>query len=128
MNMDRTRLARLLFLAGALGEMGVGVIGLAWPRILSLLLDVTLDAGGLLVARMLAAAALAIGLTWWLARKDPDALARNAGGFLVYNFGIGALFLLQAFAAARPLIPALLGVVHVGAGLGFLALRPRQRP
>lgn len=124
----RSRLARLLLSAGALGEMGVGVAGLAYPRILSVLLDATLDANGLLVARMLATAALAIGLTWWLARKDPSALSRSAAGFLVYNFGIGALFLLQGLAAARPLLPWLIGFVHLGVGLGFVLLAPRTRP
>ncbi len=128
MSIDRSGAARLLFTTSALGEMGVGVLGLAYPQVLSILLDATLDAGGLLVARMLAAAALAIGLTWWLARKEPDVLARNAAGFLVYNLAIGALFLLQGFAAARPLLPWLLGVVHVGAGAGFVILAPRSRP
>lgn len=120
-------MSRLLFTASALGEMGVGVVGLAYPQILSVLLDATLDGNGLLVARMLAAAALAIGVTWWLARKDADAFARNAAGFLVYNFAIGALFLLQGFAAARPLLPSLIGVVHIGVGAGFLLLSRQVR-
>ena len=51
-----------------------------------------------------------------------------SAGVLVYNRAIGALFLLQGFAVARPLLPWLLGVVHVGAGAGFVILAPRSRP
>ena len=127
MSTNQPQVARLLFLASALGEMGIGAIGLAYPQILGILLDVELNRDGLLVARMLAAAALAIGITWWMARNASDALSRNAMGFLVYNFGIGALFVVQGLSALHPALPLLLGLVHLAAGLAFLVLLSRTR-
>lgn len=120
------RFARVLFIASALGEVAVGLAGLAWPALLGVLLDIELDRGGLVVARMLAAAALAIGATWWFERRQADALPRNAAGFLIYNFAIGALFVAQGLAAVRPALPTVLGLVHVGAAIAFLVLVPRR--
>src|SRR5262249_31424844 len=84
------RTAMLVFMLVSLGEMLAGVVLLAAPQQTArLLVDVTLDAGGAIVARMLGVAVLALGITWWLARAEPG---RCTPGFLVYNFGVGLLF------------------------------------
>ena len=115
------RAAALLFSASALGEIGVGLFLLPFPQLAALLLDAPLDGPGLLVARGLGGAALALGLTWWLARNDARALASCTAGFILYNVAVGALFAFQALQAARPLLPGVVGVVHLGAGGAFAA-------
>lgn len=120
-----TRTVRLLFAAAALGEIGVGLLALAWPQVMSLLLAAPLDAGGLMVSRMLGAAIVALGATWWLARNDEGGLARNAVGFLIYNVVVGVLFAIQAFAAAHAALPWIVAIVHLGAATGFITLKPR---
>jgi hypothetical protein len=109
----------LLITLSALGEIGVGAFVLAYPRIIALLMDAKLDASGLLVARMLGSAALALGVTWWIGRGDATRLSRYTAGFLVYNLGIGALFGLAALSAVRPALPWLVCIVHLGAGAGL---------
>jgi hypothetical protein len=115
------RAAELLFLLSTLGEMGVGIAVLAFPEILALLLDMRLDAAGLLAARMLGSAVLAIGITWWVARRDPQRISRYAAGFIVYNLGFGVLFVFTAAHASRPALPCLVAVVHLLAGAGMVA-------
>lgn len=121
---SRERFARLIFTAGALGEIGVGLLTLAFPQIMIFLLDVPLDAGGLMVTRILGTAVLGLGVTWWLAHKDARGLGRNASGFLIWNLGVGALFAFQALSVARPALPWIVAVGHLAAGLGLLALAP----
>jgi hypothetical protein len=113
------RVARALLTLSALGEIGVGAVGLAYPQFVALLLDATLDAGGLLVARMLGSAALALGITWWMARRETARLSRYTAGYIVYNLGVGALFALAALTAVRPALPWLVCIVHLVAGVGF---------
>ena len=115
------RAAALLFSASALGEIGVGVVLLPFPQVAALLLDASLDGTGLLVARGLGGAALALGLTWWIARNDARALAYCTAGFIIYNVAVGALFAFQALQAARPALPWLVGIVHLLAGGAFAA-------
>jgi hypothetical protein len=115
------RAAALLFSASALGEIGVGVVLLPFPQVAALLLDASLDGTGLLVARGLGGAALALGLTWWVARNDARALAYCTAGFIIYNMVVGALFAFQALHAARPALPWLVGIVHLAAGGAFAA-------
>ena len=115
------RAAALLFSASALSEIGVGVCLLAFPQLAALLLDASLDGTGLLVARGLGGAALALGLTWWIARNDARARARCTAGFIIYNVAVGALFAFQALQAARPALPGMVGVVHLVAGGAFAA-------
>ena len=115
------RAAVLLFSLSALGEIGVGVFVLPFPQLAALLLDAPLDGPGLLVARGLGGAALALGLTWWIARNDARARARCTAGFIIYNVAVGALFAFQALQAARPALPGMVGVVHLVAGGAFAA-------
>jgi hypothetical protein len=119
--MSAERPVAVLFAASAAGEIAVGAVGLVFPQVLALLLDVSLDAAGLLAARLLGSAVLALGLTWWIARREPagQGIGRCAAGYLVYNLAVGLLFSLRALAAARPALPWLVGVAHVLAGLGF---------
>ena len=113
--------AVLLFSASALGEIAVGVFLLPFPQLAAPLLDAPLDGNGLLLARALGGAALALGLTWWIARNDARALAYCTAGFIIYNAAVGALFAFQALRTARPLLPWLVGIVHLLAGGAFAA-------
>ncbi len=117
------RAARLLFAASAAGEIGVGALALAFPQILALLLAAPLDASGLLVARMLGSAVLALGVTWWISRNEPlpQLSSRYAAGFVIYNLGMGVLFLLRALAPPESALPWVVAIVHVSAGLAFAA-------
>ena len=65
----------------------------------------------------------ALGVTWWVARKSPDArrLYENAGGFLIYNFGVGLLFLVHAATADRALPVAwIVAAAHILFGAAYL--------
>ena len=123
-------ICRLLFTLGALGEIGVGVVVFAFPQVLAFLMAVRLDDSGLAVARMLASAALALGVTWWIAWRDAALLSGYAAGFIVYNAGVGAVFALAAVAAARPALPWLVCVAHLLLAVGFgaaVAATPRTK-
>jgi hypothetical protein len=121
--------AWLVLSLGAAGEIGVGAAVLVFPSLLGTLLDAPLDEVGLLVARMLGSAILALGTTWWLSRRGPGGLARCTTGFLIYNLGLGALFLLHALRQAQPTpLPWVVGVVHVLLGLGLGAAVASTRP
>jgi len=114
----------LLFTAGALGESVVGLALLAYPgKTVDLLLNATLDASGFVVARVLGAGLIALGLTWWFARLEPErrGLRRCTPGFIVYNLGAGLVIVLQALAAARAVpVVWLAAVLHVLVGLGMV--------
>ena len=113
-------MATLLLALGGLGEMAVGAHIVAFPREVALLIvDVALDAKGALIARMLGCAALALGLTWWMARKDTARMSHIAAGFIVYNAGVGAMFAMAALDASQPLIPWLVCVAHIGMAVAF---------
>lgn len=120
--------ATLVVALAGLGEMLAGVIIVAFPREVALLLvDVALDARAILVARMLGCAAFSIGLTWWMARADASGLSRILAGFIVYNAGIGVLFAVAAAGASRPAMPWLACAAHVAIGVAF-AIALRRRP
>ena len=126
-----SRVAGIVFVLGALGEMGVGVLIAVVPEAGRVLIGAPLVDAGLIVARMLGVGVLALGLTWWLSRNDAAAVARCTAGFVLYNFGLGALFGLAAVAAERPALPWLLCVAHLvlGAGFGAATLgREGRRP
>src|SRR5215831_14156249 len=99
--------ARMLFSAAALGEIGVGLVVFAFPQVVALLLAEALDGLGPLVARIGGAAICALGVTWWIARNDPlpEVWARHGAGFLIYNLGVGALFVVLALTAPDPALP-----------------------
>lgn len=113
------RVAGAVFALGALGEMAVGAALIVFPGIAPLLIAAPLDAGGLLVARMMGGAVLALGITWWLLHRDAVAMSRCVPGFLVYNFVVGILFVVTALATMRPALPALLGAAHILIGALF---------
>jgi len=118
-----TRIARLLFCVSALGEIAVGVLVLLFPQILAFLMVASLDPAGLLVARMLGSAALALGVTWWIARNQPllHLASRYLAGYLIYNVGMGVLFVFCALAAREPVLPWIVAIGHVLIGVGFAA-------
>jgi len=118
-----TRIARLLLCVSALGEITVGVLVLLFPQILAILMGAPLDHFGLLVARMLGSAALALGITWWIARNQPvlHLASRVLAGHLIYNLTVGLLFVLCALAASEPVLPWIIAVGHVLIGVGFAA-------
>ncbi len=93
---------------------------LALPReVALLLLDAALDSRGVLVARTLGVAVLALGVTWWTARAEAARLSRYSAGFIVYGVGVGALFGWAALAASQPALPWILCVVHLTAAVTF---------
>jgi len=62
------RLVTLVVALMAIGETTVGMVILVLPHeVARLLIDAALDARGLIVARMLGVAVLALGITWWTA-------------------------------------------------------------
>lgn len=107
----------MIFTVCAIAEIAVGVVVLVVPGFLSLLLGASLEAQGLLVARMLGVAALALGLTWWKVPGDARLFHGVAPGFLAYNVGVGALFGVAALTATRPVIPWLVAAYHLAAAL-----------
>lgn len=113
------RAAARLFSVSALSEIGVGVCLILFPQLAAVLLDASLDGAGLLVARGLGSAVLALALTWWIMRNDARAVARCAAGFIIYNVVVGAVFAFQAMHAARPALPGLVGIVHLLVGGAF---------
>jgi hypothetical protein len=115
---------RLLLTLMALGELGVGVLVLAFPApVMGLLLAAPVEGVGLVVTRMAGIAVTALGLTWWRARRDLDQrLTRIAPGFLVYNLGVGLLFLAYAATAAGSVpVSWIVAALHLLAGLAFAA-------
>jgi hypothetical protein len=115
------RASRLLFMAAALGEICVGAALLFLPaNAIGLLLKAALSGASLVVARLLGIALIALGLTWWWARRAPAGLRWRTVGFLAYNLGIGLLLLLLAFLAGPfAAVLWLVAWLHLLTGLGF---------
>ena len=123
------RAATLVVTLMSIGEALVGVAIVAVPREVALLLiDVTLDVRGQIVARMLGVAVLALGITWWMARGDADRRSPHSAGFIVYNLGVGALFGWAALGARQPALPWIVCIAHLTAGVAFGMLVGRSRP
>lgn len=123
------RAAMLLVTLGALGEIGVGVLIAVLPATtVRLLLGATVAGASLVVARLTGIALVALGLTWWFARERDgiEWLERIAAGFLVYNVGVGLLFLAYMWSAGRVLaVPLLIAVLHVWLAAAFVLARKR---
>ena len=121
------RLVTLVVALMAIGETTVGMVILVLPHeVARLLIDAALDARGLIVARMLGVAVLALGITWWMARGDANRLSEYSVGFIVYNLGIGALFGWAALGAGEPALPWSVCVLHLVAGVAFWTLIRRS--
>jgi hypothetical protein len=120
--------AKFIFMASALGELAVGILIAALPAAVGgLLLQVPVVGTAVVIGRMMGIALTAIGLTWWLERHrlDREQLRQLAPGFLLYNFGVGLLFLAYAWEGDRLLVPWLVAAVHLGAGAAFVAALTR---
>jgi peptidoglycan/LPS O-acetylase OafA/YrhL len=77
---------------------------------------------------MVGIAVAALGLGWWFDRDHLDLprLRRVAGAYLVYNFGIGALFLAYASTVERVLpVSWLVAVLHIMAAAAFVVALAR---
>lgn len=126
------RIARQLFMVAAVGEIAVGLAVLAFSGpVMGLLLAAALTGVGLVVARMVGIAIIALGLTWWFSRNVlHQQLKFIAPGFIGYNFGVGLLFLLYALAAHRPVpLSWAVALAHLMVGLAFSAtVVIRHRP
>ena len=121
------KLAGLLISLLAAGEIAVGIAILVFPRFGGFLIGAPIEGSAVIVVRMLGAAALAIGLTWWMARHEPERFARYTAGWLVYNLGVGAMFAWAALATSTPLVPALVALTHIGAGVAFAIAMAMER-
>ena len=123
------RAAEWLFTLIALGEIAVGILLTLLPgRMTGILLGVPLDGTAAVATRMLGIAVAAVGVAWWPDRNrlDPQRLRQVAAGFLVYNLGVGVLFLAYAWTADRALpMSWLVGAVHLLVGCTFIALMSR---
>jgi hypothetical protein len=117
----RVRVARLLFCASAVGEIGVGVLVLLFPQLLAVLMRAPLGPSELLVARMLGSAVLALGVTWWIGRNHTllDLTSRYLAGYLIYNLGMGILFVYCALTAGESALPWVVAIAHLLMGVGF---------
>lgn len=111
----------------ALVEMAFGAAALVFPTILSLLLGAPLDWHGLLVARMLAVAALSLGITWWRGgRSKPEHLTLMAGGYVAYNVGVGVLFIIAARSTNTANLPWLVAIFHLLSASALIAVVLRR--
>jgi hypothetical protein len=123
-NSGAVRAARGIFTLGAIGEIGAGLLVALLPgAVMGFLLGAPLDSTGTVAARMIGITLAALGVTWWVARKSPDArrLYESAGGFLIYNFGVGLLFLVHAATADRGLPVAwIVAAAHLLLGAAYL--------
>jgi hypothetical protein len=131
LNGDRAeRLLKRLLEIGALIEMSVGLGVVAFPeQLIELLLNASLADPGVLVARLLGTALMALGLAWWFARNQPrEPWARGCClGFLVYNLGAGLWLMLGALTMSqRVALLWTLGLFHAGLGLALAALVLRR--
>ena len=65
------RAMKLLIEASAIGELGVGIAVVLFPRTVSgLLLGAPIQGTGAVIARLVGVAVAALGLTWWFRRGD----------------------------------------------------------
>ena len=90
---------KLLFAASGAGELAVGIAAAIAPLATTeFLLGATIEGARVVVAQMAGVAIAALGLRWWLdrSRLDLPRLRRVAVDYLVYNVGIGVLFLVYA--------------------------------
>jgi hypothetical protein len=108
-------------MAGALGEVGVGAAVVALPaEVLEFLPNAAVGGASLAGARMLGIVLIALGLTWWSARREPEGLRSCAVGFLAFNLGVGMLCLLLALPGGRfAAVLWLFAWLHLLTGLGF---------
>jgi hypothetical protein len=117
--MNPARIVGFLVTLSALGETAVGIALVAVPSLVAFLIAAPVDSNGLLVARMMGAAMLALGVTWWIARGDAGRLTHYVAGYLIYNLVVGALFVAAALHASQALVPWVVAIVHLGAGAAF---------
>jgi hypothetical protein len=119
----------LLFTASALGEIAVGIAVAVFPgTVMGWLLGAAIEGTGVVVARMAGIAVAALGLTWWVDRRrlNDQRLRQGAAGFIVYNLGVGLLFLVYAWTADRALpVSWLVAAVHLVAGGAYAAALTR---
>ncbi len=115
-----------LYALAGLGDIGVGALVLVYPPVLGWLIGQPLDAGASIAARLLGCAAVALGLGWWSARREPETRAALQPGMLAYNFGAGVVFVLAARLAPAPLVPALVGALHLGLGVATVLIPARR--
>ena len=121
-----------LFAVGAIVEIAVGLGALAFPEpLIGLLLDGPVANTGVFLARLFGVAIIALGLTWWFVRGEPDGRGARecALGFIAYNLGAGFLIMLQALAATQS-VPLLwpVALFHAGLGLAFTAVLLGRSP
>ena len=120
------RAANWLITASALGEFVVGVAGCVFPAaVMRFLLGTSIEGAATVVARMAGIAVAALGIAWWTDRNHLDArrLRAIAPGYLVYNLGIGLLFLNYTWSAERFLpVPWLVAAAHLLFGSAFAVI------
>jgi hypothetical protein len=123
-SMPASATTRLIVGSAAIGEMAVGALAALFPgTVMTFLLYDTVQGTGLVVARMVGVAIVALGWTWWQARNEPRArLMRLAGGgLLLYNFGVAAIFAGYLYSRGLLLwVPMLVAAAHLSVGAGFL--------
>ena len=123
-NSGAVRAARGIFTLGAVGEIGAGLLVALLPgAVMGFLLGAPLDSTGTVAARMIGITLAALGVTWWVARTNLDArrLYESSSGFLIYNFGVGLLFLVHAATADRALPVAwIVAAAHLLLGAAYL--------
>ena len=123
-NSGAVRTARGIFTLSAVGEIGAGLLVALLPgAVMEFLLGAPLDSTGTVAARMIGITLAALGVTWWIARTSLDArrLYESSGGFLIYNFGVGLLFLFHAATADRALPVAwIVAAAHLLLGAAYL--------
>ncbi|MCM8599238.1 MAG: hypothetical protein NFW04_11365 [Candidatus Accumulibacter sp.] len=113
-----------IFAISASGEIGVGTTVVLFPQVLGWLIGQPLDPAGLIVARLVGCAALALGLIWWLARDLPANRTRLRPSLLVYDLGAAAVFVFAALLAPNPLLLGLVALLNLGLGVAVAALGP----
>lgn len=116
----------------ATGELLVGALAALFPGpVMSFLLAAPVTGIGLFVARLAGIAIFALGVTWWkYARRHGQERVDECGaGFLVYNLGVGAVFLLYAWPGESWLwVPLAVAAAHLAAGLAYAIAPSRSNP
>ena len=124
--------AEWLFALIALGEIGIGLLGTLFPAaVIGFLLGAPIEGTGAVAARLAGIAVASVGISWWPDRNrlDAERLRQIAAGFIVYNLGVGLLFVAYAWTADRLLPVAwLVAAVHLFAGGAFVVIMNRASP
>jgi quinol-cytochrome oxidoreductase complex cytochrome b subunit len=125
-------LARLLTVASALeGALSIALL-VDSPRVAAILFHASLDATGVVVARIAGGALLALAIACWLARSTPNAPASRGVAWALFAYNLVACIVLAQAGAADAggaTVALAASVLHgvFGAALVLVLMRAPRR-